>query len=163
METFINKNKMKKKQIGGSTQSRTSDELNPYKMKSKVAPNSSFVPPSSMNKMQRGGSLNHYQKLKPTLNKAELDALSHQKRGMGNFAQHSFVKKAGPIKNETGMLTIDQKKQLDNYMSQASTAKRIYEALPNIGRVFGKSAADIPKGSQLQRQRKGGSIKKMKK
>ena len=146
---------MKKKQIGGSMSSRTSsDELNPYKMKSKVAPNSSFVPPSSMNKMQTGGS---------TLSKAELDALSHQKRGMGNSSQNSFVKKAGPIKNETGMLTIAQKKQLDNYMSQASTAKRIYEALPNFGRVVGKSAADIPKGSQLERQRKGGSIKKMKK
>ena len=96
---------------------------------------------------------------------SELKALAHQKRGMGNFAQNSFVKKADSIKNETGMLTIAQKKQLDNYMSQASTAKRIYEALPNIGRMLGhgNSAADIPKGSQLENQKKGGSIKKMKK
>jgi hypothetical protein len=46
---------MKKYQIGGSTQSRTSsDELNPNKMKSKVAPNPSFVPSGSMDRAQQG-------------------------------------------------------------------------------------------------------------
>jgi len=41
--------KTKKYQIGGSTQSRTSsDELNPYKIKTPVAPNPSFVPSGSM-------------------------------------------------------------------------------------------------------------------
>jgi hypothetical protein len=42
----------------------------------------------------------------------------------------------------------------------------IYEGLPNLGRMWGKSAADIPKNSQLQYQKKGGMIKskpKMKK
>ena len=96
------------------------------------------------------------------LTKAEMDALSHQKRGMGNSAVTSFVKKAGPIKNETGILTSTQKKQLDAYMSKAGTAKKIYEGLPNIGRMVGKSAADIPKGSQLEKQRKGGSTAKAK-
>ncbi len=46
--------KTKKYQIGGSTQSRTSDELNPNKMKSKVVPNPSFVPSGSMDKAQQG-------------------------------------------------------------------------------------------------------------
>mgnify|MGYP003662484143 CR=1 FL=1 len=147
---------MKKKQIGGSMSSTTSsDELNPYKMKSKVAPNSSFVPPGSMNKMQRGGG---------TLTKAELDALSHQRRGMGTRGS-TFVKKAGSIKNDLGHLTQEQQNQLKQYMGKAGTAKKIYEGLPNIGRYLGhgNSAADIPKGSQLEKQRKGGSIKKMKK
>ena len=147
---------MKKYQIGGSTQSRTSsDELNPNKMKSKVAPNPSFVPSGSMNKMQRGGS---------TLSKAELDALSHQKRGMGTVNK-TFVKKAGGVKNETGTLTDAQVAQLKKYMSKASTAKSTYEGLPNIGRMLGhgNSAADIPKGSQLENQKKGGQVKKSKK
>jgi hypothetical protein len=48
---------MKKYQIGGSTQSRTSDELNPNKMKSKVAPNPSFVPSDSMSQMKMGGQM----------------------------------------------------------------------------------------------------------
>jgi len=49
--------KTKKYQIGGSTQSRTSsDELNPFKIKEPVAPNPSFVPSGSMNKMQTGGA-----------------------------------------------------------------------------------------------------------
>ena len=94
------------------------------------------------------------------LTKAEMDALSHQKRGMG--AGSTFVKKAGPIKNETGNLTSAQRKQLDAYMSKAGTAKKVYEALPNVGRMLGhgNSAADIPKGSQLEKQRKGGSTPK---
>jgi len=96
------------------------------------------------------------------LTKAEMDALSHQKRGMGNFDTGRFVKKAGPIKNETGNLTSAQKKQLDAYMSKAGTAKKVYEALPNVGRMVGRSAADIPKGSQLEKQRKGGSTPKAK-
>ncbi len=96
------------------------------------------------------------------LTKSELDALSHQKRGMGQV-NRTFVKKAGPIKNEIGTLTADQKKQLESYMSKASTAKKIYEALPNIGRMVGKSEADIPKGSKLEKQKKGGIIKTKKK
>jgi len=49
---------MKKYQIGGSTQSRTSsDELNPNKMKSKVAPNPSFVPSGAMSQMKKGGQM----------------------------------------------------------------------------------------------------------
>ena len=92
------------------------------------------------------------------LTKAELDALSHQKRGMGTLGS-SYVKKIG-LMNELGHLTSAQKDQLKKYMSKASTAKKIYEALPNVGTIFGSSAANIPKGSQLEKQRKGGAIKK---
>jgi hypothetical protein len=45
---------MKKYQIGGSMQSKTSDELNPYKIKTPVAPNPSFVPSGSMDRAQQG-------------------------------------------------------------------------------------------------------------
>jgi len=38
-------------------QSRTSDELNPNKMKSKVAPNPGFVPSGSMSQMKKGGQV----------------------------------------------------------------------------------------------------------
>jgi hypothetical protein len=95
------------------------------------------------------------------LTKAELDALSHQKRGMGEV-NNTYVKKAGSIRNETGVLTNSQKEQLKKYMSKAGTAKSIYEGLPNVGRMLGhgNSAADIPKGSQLEKQRKGGVVKK---
>jgi hypothetical protein len=93
------------------------------------------------------------------LTRAEMDALSHQKRGMGSDVS-SFVKKAGPIKNETGVLTTSQQKQLKSYMNKAGTAKKIYEGLPNVGRMIGKSAADIPKGSQLEKQKNGGKMKK---
>jgi predicted RecA/RadA family phage recombinase len=48
-------------------------------------------------------------------------------------------------------------------MNKASTAKKVYEALPNMGRMFGVSAADIPKGSQLEKQKKGGMVKPKKK
>ena len=97
------------------------------------------------------------------LTKKELDALSHQKRGMGTV-DRTFVKKAGGVKNETGTLTDSQVAQLKKYMSKAGTAKKIYEGLPNVGRILGhgNSSADIPKGSQLEKQRKGGVIKKAK-
>jgi len=97
----------------------------------------------------------------PKLTKAELDALSHQKRGMGTSS--TYVKKSGSVKNETGTLTSSQQKQLNEYMNKASTAKKVYEALPNMGRMFGVSAADIPKGSQLEKQKKGGMVKPKKK
>lgn len=95
------------------------------------------------------------------LTKAELDALSHQKRGMGQV-DNTYVKKSGSIMNDLGTLTNAQVAQLKKYMSKAGTAKKIYEGLPNIGRMLGhgNSAADIPKGSQLEKQKKGGMIKK---
>ena len=95
------------------------------------------------------------------LTRNELDALSHQKRGMGTVDK-TFVKKAGGVKNEIGTLTDAQVAQLKQYMKKASTAKSIYEGLPNVGRLLGhgNSAADIPKGSQLEKQKKGGMIKK---
>jgi hypothetical protein len=91
----------------------------------------------------------------------ELDALSHQKRGMGEV-DHTYVKKSGSIMNDLGTLTNAQVQQLKKYMSKASGSKKVYEALPNVGRIFGhgNSAADIPKGSQLEKQRKGGVVKK---
>ena len=92
------------------------------------------------------------------LTKAELDALSHQKRGMGTLGS-SYVKKRG-LMNDLGHLTGAQQDQLKTYMSKAGTAKKIYEGLPNVGTIFGSSAANIPKGSQLERQRKGGIVKK---
>jgi hypothetical protein len=90
-----------------------------------------------------------------TLSTKDLSALAHQKRGMGEIDDF-FVKKAGPIKNELGVLTSAQKKQLSDYMKKSGTAKKIYEGLPNIGRAIGKSAADIPKGSKLEKQKSGG-------
>ena len=96
------------------------------------------------------------------LTKAELDALSHQKRGMGTNTG-SYVKQAGSIKNESGQLTASQKAQLDKYMSNAPLSRKIYEALPNFGRIYGSSVADIPKGSKLKNQKKGGVVKSKKK
>ena len=96
------------------------------------------------------------------LTKAELDALSHQKRGMGTNTG-SYVKQAGSVKNESGQLTPSQKAQLDRYMSQAPLSRKVYEALPNIGRALWSSAADIPKDSKLKNQKKGGSVKSKKK
>lgn len=46
---------MKKYQIGGSSESRTSDELNPYMIKTPVAPNPAFVPSGSQ--MKKGGQV----------------------------------------------------------------------------------------------------------
>ena len=95
------------------------------------------------------------------LTQKELDALSHQKRGMGEV-DNTYVKKSGSIMNDLGTLTNAQVEQLKKYMKKASTAKSIYEGLPNVGRLLGhgNSAADIPKGSQLEKQKKGGMIKK---
>lgn len=97
------------------------------------------------------------------LTKKELDALSHQKRGMGTI-DRTFVKKAGSIKNELGTLTNSQVEQLKKYMNKASAAKSFYEGLPNVGRILGhgNSAADIPKGSQLENQKNGGKVIKKK-
>jgi hypothetical protein len=92
----------------------------------------------------------------------ELDALSHQRRGMGE-SYGSYVKKSGSIMNDLGQLTPKQQTQLKKYMGKASIGKKIYEALPNIGRLVGVSAADIPKGSKLEKQKKGGVIKFKKK
>jgi hypothetical protein len=98
------------------------------------------------------------------LSKAELSALSHQKRGMGQMSDYSesFVKKSGAVKNELGKLNASQIKQLKDYMSKSSTKEKIYQGLPNIGRAFGKSAADIPKGSKLEKQKAGGKVSKAK-
>ena len=94
------------------------------------------------------------------LNEAELKALAHQKRGMPPMtAGETYVKKAGSIKNELGKLTPGQIKQLESYMSKSSPGRKLYEGLPNVGRMFGYSAADIPKGSILENQKKGGSVK----
>jgi len=100
---------------------------------------------------------------KDRLTKNELDALSHQKRGMGPV-DRSYVKKAGAVMNDLGYLSDKQTSQLKRYMSKASLPKKIYEGLPNVGRVLGdgNSAADVPKKSKLRNQKNGGSVKKMK-
>ena len=114
---------------------------------------------------------NSYKKNYPDLTKksdpnkltgAELDALSHQRRGMGD-SYGTYVKKSGSIMNDLGQLTSKQQTQLNNYMNGAPLLKKIYEALPNVGRVVGSSAADIPKGSKLLKQKKGGVVKTKKK
>jgi hypothetical protein len=48
---------MKKYQIGGSMQSKTSDELNPNKIKTPIAPNPGFVPSGSISQMKKGGQI----------------------------------------------------------------------------------------------------------
>jgi len=98
------------------------------------------------------------------LTKADLSSLAHQKRVMGQMSDYSesFVKKSGGVKNELGKLNDSQIKQLKDYMSKSSTKEKIYQGLPNIGRAFGKSAADIPKGSKLEKQKVGGKVSKAK-
>lgn len=103
-------------------------------------------------KMQGGGKLS----------KAELSALANQKRGMGDIDSNpGYVKSANGVMNRTGNLTPDQRKQLKEYMNKSSIGEKIYQALPNVGRMFGegKSAADLPKGSKLK-QKNGGITKK---
>ena len=96
------------------------------------------------------------------LTPAELKALAHQHRGMGEM-YGSYVKKTGPVMNELGNLTPAQQRQLKSFMSKESLGQKIYEALPNIGTMYGSSAADIPKGSKLEKQKRGGSVKRKKK
>jgi len=45
---------MKKYAMGGNPTAGTSDELNPNKMKSKIAPNPGFIPSGSMDRAQQG-------------------------------------------------------------------------------------------------------------
>ena len=92
------------------------------------------------------------------LSAGDLKALAHQKRGMGSDADYTYVKKSGPIKNELGSTTPAQRTQLRKSMAKASTLDKIYEGAPNIGRMVGKSAADISKKSILQKQKNGGTI-----
>ena len=48
---------MKKYQMDGNPQSQTSDELNPYMIKTPVAPNPGFVPSGTMGQMKKGGQM----------------------------------------------------------------------------------------------------------
>ena len=131
----------------------------------------------SMKKMQKGGSKDKWGRSSSSdwygfdpknkkwtgnkaLSSAELKALSHQKRGMGK-SYGTYVKKYNSIINDLGHLTSSQQTQLNKYMSKASLPKKIYEGLPNIGTIVGSSAADIPKGSKLKKQKIGGMVKKM--
>ena len=93
------------------------------------------------------------------LSSGDLKALRHQKRGMGTLDK-TYVKKYDPIMNELGTLTPAQKMQLKQNMDKSSVIEKIYEGLPNIGTLFGSSAADIPKNSTLKSQKKGGSVKR---
>jgi len=56
---------MKKYMIGGDPTANTSDELNPYKIKTPVAPNPSFVP-SEPNVINQRGKLDVQEKTTPT-------------------------------------------------------------------------------------------------
>ncbi len=99
------------------------------------------------------------------MSEAQLSALAHQKRGMGPVDSR-YVKKSGPIMNELGNLNEDQVKQVKNYMNKSSTAEKIYQALPNVGRMFGKSAADVPSkktgGVVKKKMKNGGSLSGLK-
>jgi hypothetical protein len=99
------------------------------------------------------------------MSEAQLSALAHQKRGMGPVDK-TYVKKSGPIMNELGNLNEDQVKQLKTYMNKSSTAEKIYQALPNVGRMFGKSAADVPSkkngGVMKKKMKNGGSLSGLK-
>jgi hypothetical protein len=143
---IIKKSPVKKAQYGATRQLGTDAQGRPHP----IVENSRKRPVTKSKPVVRS---------KGDLTSSELDALSHQKRGMGKI-DRSYVKKSDPIMNELGMLTDKQEAQLKRHMSKASTAKKIYEALPNVGRIIGRSAADIPKGSQLKQQKKGGVIKK---
>jgi hypothetical protein len=48
---------MKKYAMGGDSTASTSDELNPYKIKTPVVPNPGFVPYGSMSQMKKGGQI----------------------------------------------------------------------------------------------------------
>ena len=63
------------------------------------------------------------------------------------------------IPSTKGKLTNSQSSQLKKYMDSESIPQKIYESLPNVGKLFGKSAADIPKDSKLQKQKNGGTVK----
>jgi hypothetical protein len=93
------------------------------------------------------------------LTEADLAALAHQQRGMGEPTGY-YVKKNNTYVNDLGKLTPAQQKQLDAYMAKASTARKVYEALPNVGAMFNMGASAIPKNSILQKQKKGGVVKK---
>ena len=93
------------------------------------------------------------------LTEADLAALAHQKRGMGEPTGF-YVKKNNTYVNDLGKLTPAQQKQLDAYMAKASTARKVYEALPNVGAMFNSGASAIPTNSILQKQKKGGIVKK---
>jgi hypothetical protein len=112
----------------------------------------------TLGNMKKGGVVKKAQG-GDTLRTKDLDALAHQKRGMGTI-DRSFVKKSDAVKNELGYLTDYQMKQLKEHMGKTGTAKKIYEGLPNVGRMVGKSAADIPEDSKLKQQKKGGIVKK---
>ena len=91
------------------------------------------------------------------LTEEELRALAHQERGMSRaFGNTTFVKEDGSIMNSTGTLNNTQNAQLNEYMSQAPWYQALYEGLPNVGRMVGNSAADIPLNSPLQKQQQGG-------
>lgn len=92
-----------------------------------------------------------------TLSLEELEALAHQKRGMGTV-DNGFVKNPNSIMNELGYLTDEQKKELENYMNNSNMINTVYQGLPNVGRIFGNgfSAADIPNNSILKKQKMGG-------
>jgi len=92
------------------------------------------------------------------LTEDDLAALAHQQRGMGEPTGF-YVKKNNTYINDLGKLTPAQQKQLDAYMAKASTARKVYEALPNVGTMFNMGASIIPTNSILQKQKKGGVTK----
>jgi len=93
------------------------------------------------------------------LTEDDLSALAHQHRGMGPM-YGTYVKKYDPYLNDLGSLTPAQQKQLATYMNKASLPQKIYEALPNVGELFNSGASVIPKNSILNKQKKGGVVKK---
>ncbi len=91
------------------------------------------------------------------LTQDELNALAHQKRGMGSLDFDSgYVQNYNPMINSVGNLTPDQIKQLKNYMDKSTPMETFYQALPNAGAIFGGGAAELPGNSSLRYQFQNG-------
>lgn len=145
--------KTKKTQTGATKQRGTDAQGRPHPIVENI--NRKSAPKSKPKVVAKPGKMS----------KAQLSALAHQKRGMGPV-DNTYVKKSGPIMNELGTLNEDQVKQVKNYMNKSSTAEKIYQVLPNVGRIFGKSAADVPSkktgGAVKKKMKNGGSLSGLK-
>ena len=91
---------------------------------------------------------------KNNLSLEELQALAHQKTGMGSL-NGSYVKQHNPIMNDLGNLSPNDLKELQNYMDSRGALEYLYQILPNAGLTYGNSAAELPKNSKLKYKQGG--------
>jgi hypothetical protein len=98
-----------------------------------------------------GGTLKQYQKAgeynKPykPLSTAELEALAHLMRGMGEG--NSYGIPANTYPNNIGYLTPREHEQLQQYMNSNSALQKAWQMMPNLLGEYG--ASNIPQGSRL--------------